>query len=36
METVRAIGKTKTTSRDRPVVDVVIKKLTIEGDPGRD
>ena len=35
METVQAIGKTKTTSRDKPVTDVVIKKLTIEGDTGR-
>jgi cyclophilin family peptidyl-prolyl cis-trans isomerase len=36
METVRAIGKTRTMSGDKPIVDVVIKKLTIEGDPGRD
>ena len=36
MEIVQAIGKTKTTSRDKPVIDVVIKKLTIEGDPGRE
>jgi cyclophilin family peptidyl-prolyl cis-trans isomerase len=35
METVRAIGKTRTTPRDKPVIDVAIKKLTIEGDPGR-
>jgi cyclophilin family peptidyl-prolyl cis-trans isomerase len=32
METVRAIGKTKTTSRDKPVIDVAINKLTIEDD----
>jgi cyclophilin family peptidyl-prolyl cis-trans isomerase len=36
METVRAIGKTRTMKGDKPIVDVVIKKLTIEGDPGRD
>jgi cyclophilin family peptidyl-prolyl cis-trans isomerase len=36
METVRTIGKTRTTPNDKPVIDVVIKKLTIEGDPGRD
>jgi cyclophilin family peptidyl-prolyl cis-trans isomerase len=38
METVQAIGKTKATPQpqNKPVIDVVIKKLTIEGDPGRD
>jgi cyclophilin family peptidyl-prolyl cis-trans isomerase len=36
METVRDIGKTRTMRGDKPIVDVVIKKLTIEGDPGRD
>ena len=36
METVRAIGKVKTTALDKPVNDVVINKLTIEGDPGRE
>ena len=35
METVQAIGKTRTTPQNRPVTDVVIKRLTIEGDPGR-
>lgn len=35
METVRAIGKAKTASRDKPVTDVVIKKLTIEGNLGK-
>jgi cyclophilin family peptidyl-prolyl cis-trans isomerase len=36
METVRAIGRTNTTPRDKPVTDVVINKLTIDGDPGRE
>ena len=36
MDVVRAIGKTRTTPADKPVVDVVINKLTIENDPGRD
>ena len=35
MDTVKAIGKTRTMTGDKPIVDVVIKKLTIEGDPGR-
>jgi cyclophilin family peptidyl-prolyl cis-trans isomerase len=32
MDVVRAIGKVRTASNDRPTVDVTIKKLTIEGD----
>ena len=36
MNVVRAIGKVRTASGDKPVVDVVIKKLSIENDPGRD
>ncbi|MDR1580596.1 MAG: peptidylprolyl isomerase [Synergistaceae bacterium] len=36
METVRAIGKTQTASLDKPVIDVVINKLTIEGDSERE
>jgi cyclophilin family peptidyl-prolyl cis-trans isomerase len=36
IETVRTIGKTRTMQGDKPIVDVVIKKLTIEGDSGRD
>jgi cyclophilin family peptidyl-prolyl cis-trans isomerase len=35
MEVVRAIGKVQTARQDKPVTDVVIKKLTIEGDPSR-
>jgi peptidyl-prolyl cis-trans isomerase A (cyclophilin A) len=33
METVREIGRVRTNPDDRPVVNVVINKLTIEGDP---
>ena len=36
MDVVRAIGKVNTTPEDRPIVDVIIKKLTIGNDPGRD
>ena len=36
MDIVRAIGKVRTAAGDKPVVDVVIKHLTIENDPGRD
>ena len=36
IDVVRAIGKVRTAPGDRPVVDVVIKTLTIENDPGRD
>lgn len=36
MDVVRAIGKVRTARGDKPVVDVVIKKLAIEGDPGRE
>jgi cyclophilin family peptidyl-prolyl cis-trans isomerase len=32
MDVVRAIGKTRVGANDKPIVDVVIKKLTIEGD----
>lgn len=35
MEVVEAIGKTKTGPGDRPVVDVVIQKLYISGDPAK-
>ena len=36
IEVVRAIGKVRTAPGDKPVVEVAIKKLTIEGDPGRE
>ena len=36
IEVVRAIGKVRTAAGDKPIVDVVIKKLSIENDPGRD
>ena len=32
MDVVRAIGKVRTAPNDKPIVDVVIEKLTIEGD----
>ena len=34
MDVVRAIGKVRTAPGDKPIVDVVINKLTIENDPG--
>jgi cyclophilin family peptidyl-prolyl cis-trans isomerase len=36
IEVVRAIGKVRKAANDKPVVDVAINRLTIEGDPGRD
>jgi len=36
LDVVRAIGKVRTGAADKPIVDVVIKSLTIEGDPGRE
>ena len=36
MDVVRAIGKVRTAPGDKPIVDVVIEKLIIENDPGRD
>jgi len=36
LDVVQAIGKVRTAPGDKPVVDVVINKLTIENDPGRD
>jgi cyclophilin family peptidyl-prolyl cis-trans isomerase len=36
IEVVREIGHVRTAQEDKPIVDVVIKKLTIEGDPGRE
>jgi peptidyl-prolyl cis-trans isomerase A (cyclophilin A) len=36
MDVVRAIGKVRTGAADKPIADVVIKSLTIEGDPGRE
>ena len=35
MDVVEAIGKTKTGSGDKPIKDVVIKKLFISGDPAK-
>ena len=35
MDVVRAIGKTRVGPNDKPIIDVTIKKLTIEGDPAK-